>query len=168
MNFATKEDISMTPGEARFIEAFNAIHCRSRKEIMGLRISRFIAGRSQAMLQADAGLALAAAPQAAGAPAGSAAAPKAPDEDVVFRFVSDEDGLWRAEVVVPARADPATELAISLSAPEGVLELAGVPLAVEDGKASMPFGMFLAGIRDTNVAFTPANGKRASGHLAFF
>lgn len=172
MNFEDFDDfdgveVVETPSEAAFIETFNAVHCRTRREVVSLRLERFVAERTAAMMDFEPQIALAAAPE--GAKAKELPPARAPGEDVVFRFTSNSPGLWQAEVTVPARADAATCLAIALSGGgNGVLELAGMPLLVEGGSAQMPFGAFLSGIRDTNVAYTPAGGERAPGHLALF
>ncbi|MBR1871076.1 MAG: hypothetical protein IJ802_04550 [Kiritimatiellae bacterium] len=156
-------------GRNDFIDAFLAAHCRTREEVLRLRVERFAQEWRRRMMGVGevrlAARALAAAPQRA---AGDAAR-DANAGEVAFLYVADDDS-WRCVVKVPDDADAATMLEIKVSAknPDGVLSLAGVDVPVEGGAGEMPFGAFLEGLKNTDVAYAGEGDRRERGHLAFF
>ena len=116
-----------------------------------------------------AAFALAAGP-AAKVPSGV----KAPDEPVTFVFASegeeDVPDAWRAELAVPPGATTETPLALKVRGRDvaGVFSLSGVKLPLVDGAAEIPFGVFLAGIKDTDVSLQRPGGDLVKGRLLFF
>ncbi len=50
----------------------------------------------------------------------------------------------------------------------GVFALSGVKLPLVDGAAEIPFGVFLAGIKDTDVSLRRPGGDTVKGRLLFF
>jgi hypothetical protein len=170
-NAIEEEKVVMTAEEAAFIDRFVAEHCRSHAVVMAERLRDFVAKRQMALFAADDGpvFALAAGP-AAKAPV----AVKAPDEAVTFVFASegeeDAPGAWRAELMVPPGATTTTSLALKVRGRDvaGVFSLSGVKLPLEDGAAEIPFGVFLAGIKDTDVSLRRPGGDTVKGKLLFF
>ena len=165
---------AMTPDEAAFIERFAAAYCRPHAVVMAERLAAFAASRQMAFLCGDAsGFAL-----AAGVSAPPAGQVQAPDEEVRFSFASDgapdAPGAWRATLVVPPKAGPETMLALTVEDADGtrceagVFTLSGTALPLVEGRASIPFGVFLAGIRNTAVSFRRPTGRAVPGTLAFF
>lgn len=163
--------VEMTAGEAAFIDRFVAEHCRPHAVVMAERLRKFAAERQMAMFAVDdaPGFALAAGPAA------KAAAPvKSPDEQVTFVFASDGDAdapdAWRAELVVPPRATVDTILALKVSGRNvaGTFRLSGATLPLDGGSAEIPFGAFLAGIKDTDVWLCRPGGAAVNGRLLFF
>ena len=51
---------------------------------------------------------------------------------------------------------------------EGVFSISGCALPITDGTAEMPFGLFLAGIQNTEVGLCRPGGQRVAGRLLFF
>ncbi len=172
MNNAIEEEkVVMTADEAAFIDRFVAEHCRPHAEVMAERLRNFVTKRQMAMFAADDAPAFA----LAAGPAAKAAAPvKAPDEPVTFVFASDGDAdapeAWRAELAVPPGATSDTELSLKVSGKDiaGVFRLSGVALPLVDGAAEMSFGMFLAGIKDTDVSLCRPGCEAVKGKLLFF
>ena len=99
---------------------------------------------------------------------------KAPDEAVTFVFASegeeDTPEAWRAELMVPPGATTETPLALKVRGRDvaGVFTLSGMALPLVDGAAEIPFGMFLAGIKDTDVSLRRPGGGTVKGKLLFF
>lgn len=101
-----------------------------------------------------------------------------PDDTVTFVFVSEPTGgrgaAWRAEMTLPADAAVDTMLPIAIadgageSVAGGVFKVAGVALPVKDGRAEIPYGMFLSGLKDAQVELVNAAGERSYGTLALF
>ena len=170
-NAIEEEKVVMTADEAAFIDRFVAEHCRPHAVVMAERLRKFVAERQMAMFAADDGPAFA---LAAGPAAKAPAAVKAPDEPVTFVFASegeeDAPGAWRAELSVPAGATADTSLALKVQGRDiaGVFTLSGIKLPLVDGAAEIPFGVFLAGIKDTDVALSRPGGERVKGKLLFF
>lgn len=170
-NAIEEEKVVMTADEAAFIDRFVAEHCRPHAVVMAERLRKFVAERQMAMFAADDGPAFA---LAAGPAAPAAASVKAPDEPVTFVFASegDEDapGAWRAELTVPPGATAETPLTLKVGGRDvaGVFALSGVKLPLVDGAAEIPFGVFLAGIKDTDVALRRPGGDTVKGKLLFF
>ena len=152
-NAIEEEKVVMTADEAAFIDRFVAEHCRPHA---------FAADDGPAF-------ALAAGP-AAKVPSGV----KAPDEPVTFVFASegeeDVPDAWRAELAVPPGATTETPLALKVRGRDvaGVFTLSGVKLPLVDGAAEIPFGVFLAGIKDTDVSLRRPGGDTVKGRLLFF
>ena len=103
--------------------------------------------------------------------------PVAPDEEVRFAFASDGEGdaadAWRAELRIPPKATSETMLTIKVRdssdrPAEGVFSLAGCALPITDGMADIPFGLFLAGIQNTEVGLCRPDGHTVGGRLLFF
>ncbi len=172
MNNAIEEEkVVMTADEAAFIDRFVAEHCRPHAEVMAERLREFVAKRQMAMFAADdnPSFALAAGP-AAKAPASV----KAPDEPVTFVFASEGDSdapeAWRAELSVPPGATGDTMLALKVVGKDvsGVFKLSGVALPLSDAAAEIPFGVFLAGIKDTDVFLSRPGCDAVKGKLLFF
>lgn len=155
--------------EKGFIDRFVADYCRPHGTVMAERLAAFAARRTRGML-GGGDFALAAGPTA------PAREVEAPDETVRFSFSSgdrDAPNFWCAELVVPPKAGPATMLELTVRtsggpAAAGAFRLAGVSLPLADGKAQLPFGAFIAGIKDAEVAYVPEGGAPISGTLAFF
>lgn len=168
-NAIEEEKVVMTAGEAAFIDRFVAEHCRPHAAVMAERLRKFVAERQMAMFAADDGpaFALAAGPA-------TPASVKAPDEQVTFVFASegeeDAPGAWRAELAVPPGATAGTPLALKVRGRDiaGVFTLSGVALPLADGTAEIPFGMFLAGIKNTDVSLHRPGGDTVKGRLLFF
>ena len=172
MKNAIEEDkVVMTAGEAAFIDRFVAEHCRPHAVVMAERLRKFVSDRQMALFAADDGPAFA---LAAGPAASAPKAVKAPDEPVTFVFASDgeEDApdAWRAELSVPPGATADTSLTLKVRGRDvaGVFKLSGVALPLADGAAEIPFGVFLAGIKDTDVSLRRPGGDTVKGKLLFF
>ncbi len=164
---------TVTDEEARVIDRFTEETCRA-PETLKRRLADFVAARQADILGAVDGYRLAAARRDARAPDAAESAPKEP---IRFVFVSDETEndrfLWRAELVVPGEATAETLLDVSVQqrdgrAAEGQFKLAGVVLPLQAGKASLPFGLFLMGLKDSNVELVSPGGQTLKGHLIFF
>lgn len=161
----------MTAREAAFLDRFVLDRCRPHALVMAERLQRFAMERQMAMFAEDdtPDFALAAGPSA---PGGTAV--KSPDEPVTFVFASEGDadapGAWRAELAVPpgATADTLLSLKVSGDGAEGMFRLSGVSLPLEGGAAEIPFGAFLAGIKDTDVSLRRPDGTEKKGRLLFF
>ena len=173
-NAFEEKKVEMTPGEAAFIARFTADYCRPHKVVEAERLAVFVAERQMAFLVGGlSNFALAAGP--------STPAPtevQSPDEEVTFTFVSegapDAPEAWKASLTVPPKARPETMLTLVVEdvsgarCGEGVFTLSGAVLPLVDGRAEIPFGMFLAGIKDTAISFRRTNGEAVRGTLAFF
>lgn len=157
-----------------FIAAFVAKYCRPHAVVLAERLAAFVAARQMALV--GGGLddfALAAGPAAP-----NPVAVQAPDEEVTFTFASDgapdAPGAWRAALTVPPKAVSETMLTLTVSNAAGepfdtgLFTLSGVALPLLDGRAEIPFGLFLAGIKDTNVSFARSGEEVVTGTLAFF
>lgn len=171
-NAIEEEKIVMAADEAAFIDRFVAEHCRPHAVVMAERLQSFVAARQMALLDAAdaAGFALAAGPSSS-----EPISVKAPDEPVTFVFASEGDAdaptAWRAELAVPpgATSDTPVPLKVAGRALEGgVFTLSGCALPLADGAAEIPFGLFLAGIKNTDVALRRVDGESISGKLLFF
>ena len=173
-NAFEEENVEMTSGEASFIARFTADYCRPHKVVEAERLAAFVAERQMAFMAGElSGFALAAGPSAP-APAGI----QSPDEEVMFTFASDgaqdAQGAWKASLTVPPKARPDTMLTLVVEdatgarCKGGVFTLSGAALPLVDGQAEIPFGMFLAGIKDTGVSLRRVNGEVVGGTLAFF
>lgn len=176
MKNAIDKKTGMAAEEMAFIDRFVTDYCRPHRVVMAERLAKFVAERQMAFVSGEtADFALAAgARRSAGS---GAASPVSPDEEVRFAFASegerDAADAWRAELRVPPKATSETMLTIkvrdSSNRPaEGVLSLAGCALPIEDGKAEMPFGLFLAGIQNTEVGLCRPDGRPVGGRLLFF
>ena len=173
MKNAIEEPIEMTAEERSFIDRFTADYCRPHRDVVAERLAAFVRARQlQLLASAGAGFALAAGDSAPKAPA-----VEAPDEEVRFAFASEgsaeAEGAWRAELVVPPKATSETMLALTVrdrsgAAAAGVFALAGVALPLVEGRAELPFGLFLAGIKNTDVSLTAPSGAKVPGRLLFF
>lgn len=176
MKNAIDKKIEMTAGEQAFIDRFVTDYCRPHRVVMAERLAAFVAERQMAFVNgASADLALAAGPRRTGEK--KAADPVAPDEEVRFAFASegesDASEAWRAELSVPPKATAETMLTIKVSdsadrPAEGVFSLAGCALPIAGGMAEMPFGLFLAGIQNTEVGLCRPGGHPVAGRLLFF
>ncbi len=164
----------MTPEETAFIERFVADYCRPHAVVEAERLAAFAAARQMSfMVRNGGGFALAAGPSAP-----AQAEIRAPEEEVTFTFASegapDAPQAWRASLTVPPRAGPETMLTLSVAhaagepCDAGVFTLSGVALPLTAGRAEIPLGLFLAGIKDTNVSFRAPGGEAVKGTLAFF
>ena len=146
-------------------------HCRPHAVVMAERLGKFVAERQMALFAADDGPAFA---LAAGPAAKAPEAVKAPDEPVTFVFASegedDAPDAWRAELSVPPGATAETPLTLKVRGNDvaGVFKLSGVALPLADGAAEIPFGVFLAGIKDTDVSLRRPGGDQIKGRLLFF
>ena len=167
--------VEMTPAEESFIARFTADYCRPHEVVMAERLAAYVAAHNLSFMAGTApGFSLAAGVCAPGAPADV----QSPDEEVCFSFASDGDaddpGAWKATLVVPPKAGPGTELALTVvdasgePVGEGVFTLSGTALPLVAGRATIPFGIFLAGIKNTDVSFRRAGGSAVRGTLAFF
>ncbi len=172
-NAIETEKTAMTPDERAFIDRFVADYCRPHETVVAARLAAFAAARQMHFLSHGAGgFALAA----------GVSAPKqdvqAPEEEVRFTFASDgeadAEGAWRAELVVPPKAGPETMLALKVvngageAVDGGVFTLSGAALPLAGGRAEIPFGLFLAGIKNTDVSLRRAGGATVGGRLLFF
>lgn len=172
-NAIETEKTAMTPDERAFIDRFVADYCRPHETVVAARLAAFAAARQMRFLsQGSRGFALAA----------GVSAPKqdvqAPEEEVRFTFASDgeadAEGAWRAELVVPPKAGPETMLSLKVvdgsgeAVDGGVFTLSGAALPLAGGRAEMPFGLFLAGIKNTEVSLRRADGETVGGRLLFF
>ena len=172
-NAIETEKTAMTPDERAFIDRFVADYCRPHETVVAARLAAFAAERQMRFLsQGSRGFALAA----------GVSAPKqdvqAPEEEVRFTFASDgeadAEGAWRAELVVPPKAGPETMLALKVvngageAVDGGVFTLSGAALPLAGGRAEIPFGLFLAGIKNTDVSLRRAGGATVGGRRLFF
>ena len=170
-NAIEDEKVVMTADEAAFIDRFVAEHCRPHAVVMAERLRDFVSKRQMAMFAADDNPAFA---LAAGPAAKASASVKAPDEPVTFVFASegedDAPGAWRAELAVPPGATAETPLTLKVGGRDvaGVFALSGVKLPLVGGTAEIPFGVFLAGIKDTDVSLRRPGGDAVKGKLLFF
>ena len=164
----------MTPEETAFIARFVADYCRPHAVVEAERLSVFVERRQMAfMTGGSSSFALAAGPSAP-----AAAGVESPDEEVTFTFASDgapeAPEAWKATLTVPPRARPETMLTLQVEdadgqpCAQGVFRLAGTALPLVGGRAEIPFGMFLAGIKDTGVSFRRPRAEAVPGTLAFF
>ena len=176
MKNASDKKIEMTADEQAFIDRFVADYCRPHRVVMAERLAVFVAARQMAFVSGmSEDFAMAAGPRkTAGAASPS---PVAPDEEVRFAFASEGERVateaWRAELTVPPKATSETMLTIkvcdSANRPaEGVFSISGCALPITDGKAEMPFGLFLAGIQNTEVGLCRPQGQPVGGRLLFF
>lgn len=175
MKNANEENVkTMTREESAFIDRFVADYCRPHAVVASERLAAFVAARQMALVGGGAGaFALAAGPSAP-----TPAEVRSPDEEVTFSFASegapDAPGAWRASLTVPPKAGAETMLALTVenAAGEpfdvGLFRLSGVALPLVGGRAEIPFGMFLAGIKDTDVSFCRSGEEPVKGTLAFF
>lgn len=173
-NAIEEKKVEMTPEEAAFIARFTADYCRPHKVVEAERLAAFVAERQMAFMAGGlSSFALAAGP--------SAPVPtdvRSPDEEVTFTFASegapDAPGAWKASLTVPPKARPETMLTLVVEdvtgarCGGGVFTLSGAALPLVDGRAEIPFGMFLAGIKDTAISLRRTNGETVRGTLAFF
>ena len=172
MKNASDKKIEMTADEQAFIDRFVADYCRPHRVVMAERLAKFVAERQMAFVK-TAEYALAAGPRRTVAKATSS--PVAPDEEVRFAFASEgvDADAWRAELRVPPKATAETMLTIKVcdssdQPANGVFSLAGCALPITDGTAEMPFGLFLAGIQNTEVGLCRPGGHPVAGRLLFF
>ena len=171
MKNAIEENVAMTADEAAFIDRFVAEHCRPHAVVMAERLRKFVVQRQMALFAEDDETVFA---LAAGPAEKVPSAVKAPDEPVTFVFASEgeEDApeAWRAELAVPPGATTTTPLALKVRGRDvaGVFTLSGVKLPLVDGAAEIPFGVFLAGIKDTDVSLRRPGGDTVKGRLLFF
>lgn len=172
MNNANEEGkVVMTAEEAAFIDRFVAENCRPHAVVMAERLGKFVAERQMSMFAAEDGQSFA---LAAGPAAKAPAAVKAPDEPVTFVFASEgeEDApeSWRAELEVPPGATAETTLALKVRGRDiaGTFTLSGVALPLDGGAAEIPFGVFLAGIKNTDVSLRRPGEDAVKGRLLFF
>jgi hypothetical protein len=164
-------EVETTPEEDAFMADFAAKHCRRLTSVE--RLQAFIDARRVSFVSANERYFMAAAP-AAGGQVGEAA-PCSPDEEVRFVFAGGgEANYWRAELLIPPVAGPDTMLDVRVTgsgdvpAGDGTLRLAGCSLPLSDGGASLPFSLFLDGLRDTEVSFARAGREPVEGRLLFF
>lgn len=172
-NAIETEKTAMTPDEKAFIDRFVADYCRPHETVVAARLAAFAAARQMRFLsQGSRGFALAAGVSA------PEQGVQAPEEEVRFTFASDgeadAEGAWRAELVVPPKAGPETMLSLKVvdgsgeAVDGGVFTLSGAALPLAGGRAEMPFGLFLAGIKNTEVSLRRADGEMVGGRLLFF
>ena len=176
MKNAIDEKIEMTADEQAFIDRFVTDYCRPHRVVMAERLAAFVTERQMAFVSGAAeGFALAAGPRRPAA--AETSSPVSPDEEVRFAFASEGESdaadAWRAELRVPPKATSETMLTIKVCdssdrPAEGVFSLAGCALPITGGKAEMPFGMFLAGIQNTEVGLCRPDGQPVGGRLLFF
>ena len=174
MKNAIERKIDMTADEKAFIDRFVADYCRPHRVVMAERLAAFVAERQMAFVNgASADFALAAGPRRESA----AVAAVSPDEEVRFAFASegeqDASDAWRAELAVPPKATSETMLTIRVCdaanhPAEGVFSISGCALPIAGGTAEIPFGLFLAGIQNTDVGLRRPDGQSVSGRLLFF
>lgn len=174
-NAFEEKKVEMTPEEAAFIARFTADYCRPHKVVEAERLVAFVAERQMSFMAGglSSGFALAAGPSAP-----IPAEVQSPDEEVTFTFASegapDAPGAWKASLTVPPKARPETMLSLVVEDAAGarcgggVFTLSGAALPLVDGRAEIPFGMFLAGIKDTAISLRRTNGEVVGGTLAFF
>lgn len=174
------EDMVLYPGpstvttdEAQVIARFAEETCRA-PATLETRLSRFVADWQARILGEVDGYRLAAARRGAATDEETDSSAREP---VRFVFVSDEEDetgvLWRAELVVPGEAGAETLLDVDVRlrdgrVAEGCFRLAGVVLPLQAGKAQLPFGLFLSGLKDSNVELVVPDRHPSRGHLIFF
>ena len=165
----------MTPAEKDFIERFTSERCRSAQTEIA-RINAFVAARRLSFVTLPVEYCMAAAPVAG--TTSVAAPPSGLDEEVRFVFAAEGSAgdaeFWRAELTIPPNAAPETMLSVRvtgydrMAVSDGMLRLAGCVLPLTDGCASLPFSLFLDGIRDTNVSLRRPDAEPVAGRLLFF
>jgi len=167
--------VEMTPAEKDFIGRFTAERCRS-SQAEAERINAFVAARRLSFVTRPVEYAMAAAPAAETTSA--EATPSGLNEEVRFVFAAEGSAgaaeFWRAELTIPPNAAPETMLPVRvtgsdrMAVPDGLLRLAGCVLPLADGCATLPFSLFLDGIRDTNVSLRRPDAEPVAGRLLFF
>ncbi len=173
MNEFERTENGQTAEERAFIDRFTAEYCRPHVAVVAQRLASFVEARRFALVGAASGFVMAAGES------DSAAAVKAPEEEVAFTFASAGDpeasDAWRASLVVPPGATADTVLSLKVfeanggACAGGTFRLAGITLPLSgDGTALIPFGVFLAGIKDSDVALVRPGAKPVDGTLAFF
>ena len=76
---------------------------------------------------------------------------------------ADPVRAWRATLVVPADAGVGTPLALSVMdatgrpVEDGLFRLAGSVVPVENGRGTIPFELFVGGLKDVRVEFARRN-----------
>ena len=169
MNEFERTGEGQTAEERAFIDRFAAEYCRPHAAVVAQRLASFVEARRFALVGAASGFVMAAGESGSGS-----AAVKAPEEEVTFTFSSAGDpeapDAWRAALVVPPGATADTVLTLKVSgANGGAFRLAGITLPLSgEGTAVIPFGVFLAGIKDSDVALVRPGAKPVDDTLAFF
>ena len=166
--FDDGEKIVMSAEEKVFIKTFTEKYCRPHAVVMAERFAAFVATRRMALLSQDLGDFRLAAGEAT-----PMTGIQAPDEDVTFVFASDDEAAdWKASLTIPAKATSETMISVTVSegnAPAvGLFKIAGCSLPLVVGRAEIPFGLFLAGIKETDVALVSTDGMSSPGRLQFF
>ena len=168
-----EEGCSLTDAERGAISAFVRSRCKAQAPVLE-RLDAFLAARQTDFFPAGRTEWRMAAAAADGLEAAGERR-----EDVRFVFVSDDgapsESSWRAELSVPGEADGSAPLDLSVfgadgaPAGEGLFTLAGATLVVDGkGRATIPYDLFLAGIRNSNVAYQRGGGAAVPGSLVFF
>ena len=167
--------VEMTYSERDFIERFTAERCRPVQSLAE-RAKAFADRRRLAFVRRPVGYALAAAAPDSVPEEGKE--PDEPREEVRFVYASvdtaDSASFWRAELVVPPNAEPETMLNVRVTGAGrhtvsgGTLRLSGCALPLEAGCATLPFALFLDGIRDTDVSLSRPGAGPVAGRLLFF
>lgn len=166
------EKSSLSPEDRLAIDSFVGRRCGGA-DTLRRRLDEFIESRQACFFSP-------AAPEwrlAAASPAAGNEEAKRP-EDVRFMFASEDgcDGadVWRAELKIPGDVAGGHPLEISVSDGDGrrvgngLFTVAGTTLAVESGAASIPYDMFLVGIRNSRITFQREGGNPVPGRLLFF
>lgn len=173
-NAVEEKNVAMGPAGSAFIDRFVADYCRPHEVVEAERLMAFVAARQMSFLSGgSADFALAAGPSVP-----DPSEIRAPDEEVTFTFASDgapdAPGAWKSSLTVPPKAGAETMLVLTVEnsdgsvCPAGIFTLSGVALPLVGGRAEIPFGVFLAGIKDTKVSFRRPGEEAVRGTLAFF
>ena len=167
--------VEMTSSEKDFIERFTAERCRPVQTIAE-RAKAFAERRRLAFVRRPVEYALAAASADSVSKEGRELGE--PCEEVRFVYASvdtvDSASFWRAELVIPSNAEPETMLKVRVTeagrhvVSNGTLRLSGCTLPLEAGCATLPFALFLDGIRDTDVSLSRPGAEPIAGRLLFF
>lgn len=103
---------------------------------------------------------------------------KTPDtKEISFTYISfpekDPACCWRAVLSFPAGAVAETPLLLSVvnghgeSVRSGVMELSGRKIEVVEGRGTLLYSDFIAGIREKKIAFVFQGGRSVRGALTF-
>ena len=166
----------MTADEQAFIDRVVTAYCRPHRVVMAERLAAFVTERQMAFVSGAAeGFALAAGPRRPAA--AETSSPVSPDEEVRFAFASESEQAshesCRPEMTDTPKATSETMLPIKVcdssnQPAEGVFSIAGCALPITKGAAEIPFGLFLAGIQNTDVGLCRPGGRAVTGRLLFF
>ena len=169
---AINNTTTMSREDRDFITSFTKKHCRPHAVVMAERLNAFVYERQMALLNATPEFDLLAA-GTKDSVSSPIEAMTTPNEPVRFVFAADNES-WKAEIIIPPKADVTTQITVSVYSitgdlfKTGVFKVSGQEITIRDGVGEMAFGMFLAGLKNPDVSFSFDNNKPSPGKLMFF